>query len=144
MLRLAGQVGDPEVLPDWLGELELPDHEGDPRRADELLLPDAPLAGLVVDEAPFGTVGDALVAEYGADALRAVGVGWGFSVVAEADPTGPDHDLDDEDSGGTSSTTTRRVLTAVRDLDLVDDDPLGRRADGAGRRSGNSPAVGRP
>jgi hypothetical protein len=121
VLRLAGRVGDWDALPDWLGELQLPDQDGVARRADELLLPGSPLAGLLVDDAPFGTVGPALVAEYGAEALRAVGVGWGFSVVTEADPTGPDHDLDDEDRWWDQLDDDPPVLSAVRDLDLVDD-----------------------
>ena len=43
----------------------------------------------------------------GEAALRAVGVGWGFTVLRAPDPTGPDHDLDDED----------------RWWDTLDDDP---------------------
>lgn len=121
VLRLAAGISDRDALPEWLGELELPDRDGEPRRADELLLPGSPLAELLVEDAPFGTVGDVLVAEYGADALRAVGVGWGFSVAVEADPTGPDHDLDDEERWWDQLDDDPPVLTAVRDLDLVDD-----------------------
>ncbi|MFI9506099.1 sacsin N-terminal ATP-binding-like domain-containing protein [Nocardia sp. NPDC052566] len=120
VLRLAAHV-DPAALPSWLGLLELPDTAGDSRPADELLLPDAPLADLLVADSPFGTADPELVDRYGEDALRAVGVGWDFGVVVESDPTGPDHDLDDEDAWWSSLSADPPELTAVRDLDLVDD-----------------------
>ncbi|WP_141548185.1 hypothetical protein, partial [Nocardia farcinica] len=64
VLRLAA-MADAAVLPPWLGLLELPDGTGDPRPADELLLPDAPLIELLVPDAPFGVVSAEVVAEYG-------------------------------------------------------------------------------
>ncbi|GAA5099089.1 molecular chaperone Hsp90 [Nocardia iowensis] len=120
VLRLAAHA-DPAALPSWLGLLELPDAEGELRPADELLLPDAPLRELLVEDSPFSSIDPALVERYGAQALRAVGVGWDFSVVVEVDPTGPDHDLDDEDRWWSTLTADPPELAAVRDLDLVDD-----------------------
>ncbi|MGW5374962.1 sacsin N-terminal ATP-binding-like domain-containing protein [Nocardia sp. NPDC003999] len=120
ILRLAAHA-DREALSSWLGLLELPDTEGDSRPADELLLPGAPLRELLVPDAPFGTVDPELVERYGADALRAVGVGWDFGVIVEADPTGPDHDLDDEEHWWSTLPDDPPELVAVRDLDLIDD-----------------------
>ncbi|MGW4089424.1 sacsin N-terminal ATP-binding-like domain-containing protein [Nocardia sp. NPDC004750] len=120
ILRLAAHA-DREALPSWLGLLELPDTEGESRPADELLLPGAPLRELLVPDAPFGTVDPELVERYGADALRAVGVGWDFGLIVEADPTGPDHDLDDEEHWWSTLPDDPPELVAVRDLDLIDD-----------------------
>ncbi|WP_024800709.1 sacsin N-terminal ATP-binding-like domain-containing protein [Nocardia sp. BMG51109] len=124
VLRLAAQLTTPAdpALPSWLGLLELPDDTGESLPADELLLPGAPLAGVLVTDSPFGTVDSALVDRYGAAALRAVGVGWGFTVVAEDDPTGPDDQLDDAERWWESLPEDPPELTAVRDLDLVDDE----------------------
>ncbi|MGW5141808.1 sacsin N-terminal ATP-binding-like domain-containing protein [Nocardia beijingensis] len=120
ILRLAAHA-DRDAMPSWLGLLELPDTEGDSRPADELLLPGAPLRDLLVPDAPFGTADPDLVERYGADALRAVGVGWDFGVLVEADPTGPDHDLDDEEHWWSTLPEDPPELVAVRDLDLIDD-----------------------
>ncbi|MEU6833371.1 ATP-binding protein [Nocardia beijingensis] len=120
ILRLAAHA-DREAMPSWLSLLELPDTEGDSRPADELLLPGAPLRELLVPDAPFGTADPDLVERYGADALRAVGVGWDFGVLVEADPTGPDHDLDDEEHWWSTLPEDPPELAAVRDLDLIDD-----------------------
>ncbi|MFR9750841.1 sacsin N-terminal ATP-binding-like domain-containing protein [Nocardia sp. 004] len=120
VLRLAAYA-DPAALPSWLGLLELPDAEGGVLPADQLLLPGAPLRDLLVPDAPFGTVDKDLVDRYGADPLRAVGVGWDFGVLVEADPTGPDHDLHDEEDWWATLPDDPPELAAVRDLDLVDD-----------------------
>ncbi len=118
VLRLAGQLRG--SAPSWLGMLELPDESGELRPADELLLPGAPLARVLVsDESPFGTVDSAIVRRYGEEALRAIGVGWGFSVVTEPDPTGPDHNLDDEETWWDTLQQDPPELAAVRDLDMV-------------------------
>ncbi|WP_308014723.1 sacsin N-terminal ATP-binding-like domain-containing protein [Nocardia coffeae] len=122
VLRLAGQLIDPSALPDWLGTLELPDEDGELLPADELLLPGAPLAGVLAPDSPFGTVDSATLDRYGEQALRAIGVGWGFSVVTELDPTGPDHHLDDEETWWETLVEDPPELIAVRDLDLVDQD----------------------
>ena len=108
-------------LPSWLGSLPLGDAEGELRAADELLLPDAPLARILTADSPFGTVAKSVVDRYGASALRAIGVGWGFGVVTDDLPTGPDHDLDDEEDWWASRTDDPAELLAVRDLDLVND-----------------------
>lgn len=121
VLQLA-PFASPDSLPDWLGLLELPDDTGELRPADELLLPGAPLARVLADDAPFATIADTAVAEYGERALRAIGVGWGFAVLADPEPIGPDHDLDDEQSWWNSLSADPRELAAVRDLDLVDED----------------------
>ncbi|WP_442790784.1 sacsin N-terminal ATP-binding-like domain-containing protein [Nocardia sp. NBC_01329] len=120
VLRLAAAAAAAE-LPDWLGMLELADGSGGARPADELLLPDAPLIELLVPDSPFGVVAGEVVAEYGAEALRAIGVGWDFGVVTESDPTGPDHHLDDEETWWAGLSEDPAELVAVRDLDLVDD-----------------------
>ncbi|MEV0337097.1 ATP-binding protein [Nocardia sp. NPDC050717] len=120
VLRLAPFAPD-ESLPSWLGLLELPDDTGESRPADELLLPGAPLAEVLEPDSPFGTVADSVVEEYGAEALRAIGVGWEFGVVTDPDPVGPDHDLDDEPAWWESLSEDPRDLSAVRDLDLVDE-----------------------
>jgi hypothetical protein len=124
VLRLAESAAQ-QALPVWLGELELPDSEGDWRPADELLLSDAPLAAVLVADSPFGTVDSEFARAYGAEALRAVGVGWGFAVLTEHDPIEPDHDLDDEIDWWNSLTEPPSRLIAVRDLDLVDADRWG-------------------
>lgn len=115
----------------WLGELLLADECGELRSADELLLPSSPLAAVLASDAPFGTVDAALVTEHGPDVLAAVGVGRGFSVLVDPQPTGPDHDLDDEDEWwverahdrdgvGLVEVRDHDEIVAVRDLELVD------------------------
>ncbi|RDI43491.1 sacsin N-terminal ATP-binding-like domain-containing protein [Nocardia mexicana] len=126
VLRLAAQVVSPAdpgavSLPSWLGLLELPDDTGELLPADELLLPDAPLADVLVADSPFGTVDSGLVERHGAAVLRALGVGWGFTVVSEDDPVGPDHHLDDEERWWEGLPEDPPELAAVRDLDLVDE-----------------------
>ncbi len=121
VLALAAHL-DAEARPDRLGELPLPDTAGDLVPADELLLPGAPLADVLVADSPFGTVDPALVDRVGADTLRVVGVGWGFTVLRADLPTGPDHDLDDEDTWWNTLVDDPETLIAVRDLDLVDPD----------------------
>ncbi|MBH0120950.1 ATP-binding protein [Rhodococcus sp. CX] len=120
VLRLAGHV-PVGSLPRDLGALLLPDVDGELVPADELLLPDAPLADVLVDESPFGTVDSKVIDRYGVDALRAVGVGWGFTVLRAELPTGPDHDLPDEGQWWETVDTDPDTLVAVRDLDLVDE-----------------------
>ncbi|WP_280182949.1 sacsin N-terminal ATP-binding-like domain-containing protein [Nocardia cyriacigeorgica] len=120
VLRLAAHA-DPAELPSWLGLLELADDTGELLPADELLLPGAPLRAVLVEDSPFGTVDQELVDHYGPEALRAVGVGWEFAIVSEIDPTGPDHDLPDEEAWWAGLSEDPPELAAVRDLDLVDD-----------------------
>jgi len=120
VLRLV-PFASPAAVPRELGALLLPDTHGDAVPADELLLPGAPLAEVLVEDAPFGTVDPAVVDRYGADALRAIGVGWGFTILRADLPTGPDHDLPDEHLWWERLDEDPETLVAVRDLDLVDD-----------------------
>nr|WP_246023958.1 ATP-binding protein [Nocardia yunnanensis] len=122
VLSLAAHtLAAPGALPTWLGLLELPDADGEPLPADELLLPGAPLGRVLVEDSPFATVDADVLARYGPEALRAIGVGWGFTLVTESDPTGPDHHLDDEETWWDGLTDDPAELVAVRDLDLVDE-----------------------
>jgi hypothetical protein len=112
----------PATVPEWLAALPLPDQHGELRAADELLLPESPLAAVLVDDAPFGRVADDLVDRVGVEPLRALGVGWGFLTVVDELPVGPDHDLPDEDQWWETLGDPPETLAAVRDLDLIDDD----------------------
>ncbi len=117
---IVARPGVSGALPDWLGMLPLPDEQGELRAADELLAPGAPLGEVLVDDAPFGVLNPAVVDAYGLDTVCAVGVGWGFGLVHEESPTGPDHDLDDEADWWAQLEEEPETLVAVRDLDLVD------------------------
>lgn len=121
VLGLAAQLVDPPSRRSWLGALALHGADGEPRRADELVTPDAALRSVLVSDAPLGVLADG----YATDAARAVGVLGSFAVLDEPDPAGPDHELDDEEGwwdaiGGDAAPPSR--LLAVRDLDLVDED----------------------
>lgn len=120
VLSLAAHLDDGEVLPEWLGLLELPDEDATLRPADELLLPGAPLAAVL--DTGVAQAATALVTRYGASALRAVGVGWGFGLLREDWPTGPDHGLANEREWWESLSGEPAELSAVLDLDLVADD----------------------
>jgi hypothetical protein len=104
----------------WLGGLALPDETGEPRRADELVLPDGALRAVLSPDSPIGVLHEAVAAAYSREALRAVGVLDGFAVVVDDNPTAPDHDLPDEEQWWASLDEPPRRLVAVRDLDLVD------------------------
>ncbi|MGQ0717660.1 MAG: sacsin N-terminal ATP-binding-like domain-containing protein [Pseudonocardiales bacterium] len=120
--QMAGRLAEPAGARPWLGALALPDDTGQPRRADELVLPGGALRGLLAPDAPLGVLDPAVAAEQPAAALRAVGVLDSFAVLDDPHPQRPDHDLDGEElwwdqAGGDPPTP----LLAVRDLDLVDD-----------------------
>jgi len=145
-LRLAdavlGLLGPLDVAPGeypWLTDLALPAEDGDWYPAGELLLPGAPLAGLLAADAPFGTVSGDLVARHGADALRAAGVLWSFALLTaqdvELDEAEIDLELDAVEEWVTAARSLLRPsgdalplppvaveFTAVRDLDVVDAD----------------------
>ena len=124
----------------WLAGLALPGEDGDWYPAGELLLPGAPLAGVIASDAPFGTVAPGLVDRHGADALRAAGALWSFGLLTaedvELDEAEIDLDLDGVDEWAADSGDRLRPagdampplppvaveFTAVRDLDLVDRD----------------------
>lgn len=110
------------AVPKWLSAVPIADDAGELARADELLLPDSPLAAVLVDDSPFGMVDDALIADWGTDVLRRVGVGWGFTLVHDDLPTGADHELPDEEQWWDDLAEPPAELWAVRDLDLVADD----------------------
>ncbi|MFN2496377.1 MAG: sacsin N-terminal ATP-binding-like domain-containing protein [Pseudonocardiaceae bacterium] len=108
----------------WLGALALPDDTGEPRRADELVLPGGALRALLAPDAPLGVLDPAFAAEHPAPALRAVGVLDCFAVIEDPHPDGSDHDLDGEERWWAESGAAAGdppALLAVRDLDLVDD-----------------------
>ncbi|EGD54227.1 sacsin N-terminal ATP-binding-like domain-containing protein [Gordonia neofelifaecis] len=119
VLRILG-LPHAGTAPADLGSLELRGADGDHWPADELLLPDSPLAQVLVADSPFGTVADEVVERYGRDALRRLGVGWGFTVVHDPAPVAPEHDLPDEEEWWDSHEVPPDELHAVRDLDLVD------------------------
>jgi hypothetical protein len=113
----------------WLGALALPDEHGEPRRADELVLPDAPLRAVLADEVlaedgALGVLSDRVAADWPGEVLAAAGVLRGFVVVVDEDPAGPEHDLADEADWWDwieGDEHPPAVLVGVRDLDLVDD-----------------------
>ena len=80
-----------------LAALALPDVDGEPARADELMLPDAALRPLLADDVPVAVLHPEWAARFPREVLTAVGVLDGFAVVVDEEPVGPDHDLDDED-----------------------------------------------
>lgn len=130
----------------WLGALALPDEDGEPTPAGELLLPGSPLASVIrEDEVPY--VDADLVDRWGAGPLTACGVLAEFQlvratdVVLDPDELEPrDGDFAEPDDAGlldavdvwcedvldqlpdTPVPPVATELVAVRDLDLVDDD----------------------
>lgn len=144
-----GLVRDAELSPGdepWLGALALPDEDGEPTPAGELLLPGSPLASVVrEDEIPY--VDAELVERWDGRTLTAVGVLATFQlvratdVVLDPDELEPrDGDFAEPDDAGlldavdvwcedlldqlpdTPVPPVATELVAVRDLDLVDDD----------------------
>ncbi|GAA4889298.1 sacsin N-terminal ATP-binding-like domain-containing protein [Saccharopolyspora cebuensis] len=118
---------------DWLGALGLPDRDGDVRRADELLLPDAALLDVLDPEnlgedAALAVLDDDFARRWPAGLLRSLGVLDGFAVHTEEDPTEPDDDFADvrewwsEQESAQPDHWPPPVFTAIRDLDLVADD----------------------
>lgn len=112
------------------GALALPDDDGGHRRADELVLPDGALRTVLGDDAPVGVLDAAIAEAHPRAALLAAGVLDAFALVHDEAPTGPDHDLHDEESWwdaevdpptglGEEPAGPPPPLTAVRDLDLV-------------------------
>jgi hypothetical protein len=105
----------------WLAGLALPDNEGQPCRGDELVLPDAVIRPLLAPDAPLGVLADEVVAAHPRVLLTAVGVMDAFAVLVDENPTGPDHDLADEELWWDTLDEPPTRLVALRDLDLVDD-----------------------
>jgi hypothetical protein len=115
----------------WLSDLALPGADGEWYPADELLLPDGPLAQVLRSDAPFGRVSRAMLERHGADTLAAVGVLSSFSLLVAEDVgiDGPDLDLDGAAEWAAdvrarlasgSVPLVAPELRAVRDLELVD------------------------
>jgi hypothetical protein len=128
VLGLLGEIvtdrhAGPEALAarPWLAGLALPDTEGEPRRADELMLPDAALRPLLVPDAPIGVLAAELADAYPRPVLTSAGVLDAFALVVDEHPAGPDHDLADEETWWDTLDEPPRRLVALRDLDLVDD-----------------------
>ncbi|MHA6624298.1 sacsin N-terminal ATP-binding-like domain-containing protein [Pseudonocardia sichuanensis] len=119
VLALVAETGS---APGPLAALALPDAEGRPARADELMLPDAALRPLLAADVPLDALDPEFAARVPATALRAVGVVDGFAVLVDEDPLAPDHDLDDEERWWDSLESPPARLVAVRDLDLVADE----------------------
>ncbi|MER5812636.1 molecular chaperone Hsp90 [Streptomyces sp. NPDC002033] len=130
----------------WLGALALPDEDGEPTPAGELLLAGSPLASVLrEDEIPY--LDAALAERWDADVLAACGVLTAFQLVRATDVVlDPDElepregDFAEPDDAGlldavdvwcedlrdqlpdTPVPPVATELIAVRDLDLVDDD----------------------
>jgi hypothetical protein len=143
VLGLVAAVGaEPGEYP-WLADLALPAEDGDWYPAGELLLPGAPLAGLLADDAPFGVVRQDFAGRYAASTLEAAGVLWSFGLLraedVELDDSAGDLDVDGADDWAAASRETLRLrregaaaddaaglppvaseVLAVRDLELVD------------------------
>jgi hypothetical protein len=122
VLRLVDRAAVRAGEEPWLGALALPDAAGEWHRADELLLPDSALVGVVEADA-FPVLSKEIAEAYPRAALVAVGVVDGFSLVVDEEPAGPDHDLPDESAWWSSMPDEPRRVVAVRDLDLVADWP---------------------
>ena len=121
VLGLVAQVG-PVVAAsrDWLAALALTDVDGEPARADELMLPDAALRPLLADDAPPAVLAPAWQERVSREVLAAVGVLDGFAVVETDAAHAADLGLDDVDRW--LDDTGADGVVAVRDLDLVRDD----------------------
>ncbi|MDD7942890.1 ATP-binding protein [Actinomycetospora lutea] len=121
---------------DGLGAVALRDAEGGFRRADELVLPDGALRGLVDPDGPLGVLDPVVAGAHPRPVLTAIGVLDGFAVLRDETPAGPDHYLDDEETwwaeevdpvldrldGADGPDGPEGPLVAVRDLELVAED----------------------
>jgi hypothetical protein len=103
----------------WLGALALPDSVGDLRRADELAVPGSPLLDVLDPDSPVGVLSAEVADAWPRHVLTAAGVLDAFAAVVDENPTGPDHDLDDEAAWWDSYPTPPTRLVGIRDLDLV-------------------------
>ncbi|TRV74270.1 molecular chaperone Hsp90 [Streptomyces sp. 130] len=130
----------------WLGALALPDEDGEPAPAGELVLPDSPFAG-IMREGELALCDAELAERWGEQPLTACGVLATFAlvratdVVLDPDELEPrDGDFAEPDDAGLLDAVdvwcedvldqlpdgpvppVATELVAVRDLDLVDDD----------------------
>ena len=109
---------------EWLAALALTDVDGEPARADELMLPDAALRPLLSDDAPPAVLAPEWQERASRQVLVAVGVLDGFAVVETDAAHAADLGLDDVDRwlSETGADSGIDTVVAVRDLDLVRDD----------------------
>ncbi|GGM43213.1 molecular chaperone Hsp90 [Longimycelium tulufanense] len=122
VLLLADRAGlHPGELP-WLAALALPNTEGEPCRADELVLPGSALLEVLAEDAPLTALSDKVANSWPSSLLTAIGVLERFPVLVDDAPGGPDHELADEEEWWTSRPAPPARLEAVRDLDLVAED----------------------
>src|SRR5699024_10548389 len=84
--------------------------------------PGAAVASVVAPALPLAVLDDRVAGRPGLAAVRAIGVGWTFSVVRDGEVTGPDHRLDDEETWWDARESEPETLIAARDLELVDPD----------------------
>jgi hypothetical protein len=130
VLRLVRAAGIEPGEQRWLSALALRDGKGEPRRADELVLPGAPLLDVLAadalgSDAPLSVLDGDVARDWPAEVLRAVGVLDSFAIVVDDSPIGPDHDLADEADwwswvGAETDEGPPVTLVGVRDLDLVE------------------------
>lgn len=125
VLRLVAAAGLTAGEQQWLGALALSDADGDPRRADELIMPGAPVldvlaADAIGAEGPLAVLSSEVADEWPAEVLAAVGVLDSFVIVRDDAPTGPEHNLADEADWWADAEQEPRVVVGIRDLDLVD------------------------
>ncbi|HEX5813031.1 MAG TPA: ATP-binding protein, partial [Pseudonocardia sp.] len=109
---------------EWLAALALTDVDGEPARADELMLPDAALRPLLSDDAPPAVLAPEWQERASRQVLVAVGVLDGFAAVETDAAHAVDLGLDDVDRwlSETGADSGIDTVVAVRDLDLVRDD----------------------
>ncbi len=114
------------AVPDQLRvDLLLTDAHGDPCPVGELLLPEAPLAAVLDPDADVEYLSGLWSDEYPAAVLGQAGVLAGFRIVLDTEPSGPDHDLPDEDDWWDEVVGQGQApaeFAALADLDLVADD----------------------
>ena len=117
VLALVAEVGPAGAAArGWLAALALTDVDGDPARADELMLADAALRPLLADDAPLAVLAAEWERPVPRDVLVAVGVLDGFVVTSdESALDAVEHWLDE-------LAEPPETVVGVRDLDLVADD----------------------
>ena len=115
----------------WLATLPLPDEDGEPAQADELVLPGSVLAGLA-DHDAVGVVAAEVVRRWGAQVLAAVGVLDVFTVTEVEDVVLDESTTDErladwvaavlDDLPPSDVPPTARSVLVVPELDVVADD----------------------
>jgi hypothetical protein len=132
ILELVAAAGLAPGEEPWLGELALPGEDGDWYPASELLLPGAPLASVVADDAPYELVETDFVERWGAELLAAVGCLRTFPLLDEDEVDLADladlhldgaeewADALEELLGDPDGGIRIERLHAIRDLELVD------------------------